>query len=104
MTLEQIAAWKGQVGQGTDFGSVFLLRALLSKVVKERGPGILSRSDEDRVRMQLSLLWQGSDVESSKTDIGTLCPVVVGNLICTIGGCNINLNNHQIRLIVQVQR
>ena len=47
------------------------------------------------------LLGQGGDVQPAQADVRALVPVVIGQLVSPVGGGDVDLDHHQVGVIVQ---
>ena len=63
---------------------------------------MLSGSDEDRVRVRCRFIRQGCDVEATEQYVGPARTIAVGDLVRPIGVGDVDLNDHEIRLVVEV--
>ena len=68
-----------------------------------RRPGILAGTEEDGVGVLRRLLGQRGDVQAAERDVGALGAVVVGERVGAGGRGDVDLDDHQVRLVVQVE-
>jgi hypothetical protein len=104
MALDQVASDRRQAVQRARDGRVRRGRVACGEVREEPRPGVLARTDEDRVRMPRTFLRQRRRVEPADDDIGAACPVVVGDLVRPSGRGDIGLDHDQVGLVGQPQR
>src|ERR1051326_2933945 len=72
-------------------------------ITKKSRPDVLARSQKNGVGMTCSLVRQRSYMQSSQCDIGTPGAIMVGQLISPVSRSDIDLDHHQLRVIVQIQ-
>src|SRR5947208_250777 len=81
-----------------------MLRRSIRKVSQECGEGVLPRSDEDRVRVWCCFIRQRRNVEAAERDVGAARTIVVGDSVRAIGVGDVDLNDHQVGSIVEIER
>jgi hypothetical protein len=62
---------------------------------------MLPGSDKNRVGVRCGFIRQGGDVKAAEKHVRATPAVVVSDLIRAIGVGDVNLNDHQVRLVVQ---
>src|SRR5688572_33057045 len=103
MTLDQVAAWEWQAGQGPDFRNVLLFGLVRLIILEKDRPGIFPGTDKYRIGMSGGFLWQRRDMQAAKTYIGSLRTVSIRELIRPEGRGDIHLNDDQIWFVIQIQ-
>ena len=103
MSLNEISTDGRNPFQSTHRRCVTSLRFTRREVAQEFGERVLARPEEDRVRMRCSFVRQRRDVQAPENNVGPAPAIVVRNLISAVGVCNVDLNNNQIRSILQVE-
>jgi hypothetical protein len=101
--LDQIPPDRRQADERADAGSIHAPRSILSEVIEESRPGVLTRAKEYRVGMQRRFIRQRRHVQSAERHVDATAPVVVRDAIGTLRGCDVDLNHDQIRLIRQLE-
>ena len=101
MPLDQIAADRRHPEQGPLLRGVARRWPTGPQVGEELGPGVLSGSEKDRVRVHLRFLWQGGDVKTAEHDTDASCAVSIGDLVGATGGRDVHLDHDEVRLVVE---
>src|SRR5688572_3633437 len=103
MALDQIAADRGQVVQCAQRRDVTPLRRAGGEIAKEAREGVFAGTNEDGVGMRCRLVGQRRDVQSAQCHVGALASVVIRDAIRAIRVRDVDLDHHQIGLIVEVE-
>src|SRR4029078_7241771 len=103
MALDQVAANLRQAVERADFPAIELTGPPRAKVPEEGRPDILARPKENRVGMPGRLFWQRRDMQSAQADVRPPAAVMIGYFVRTFCGCDVNLDDNQIRLIIQIE-
>ncbi len=103
MALDQVAAGFGQAGQGALPGTVHPARAAGPQVREKSRPGVVTRPEEDGVGMREGFHGKGGDVQSAQGNVRAPLTIVVGQPVGAVGRGDVDLNGHQIGLVVQIQ-
>jgi hypothetical protein len=74
-----------------------------AKVSQEGRECIFTWSKKDTVSMKRCLIRQRSDMQTAKRHVNTASAVMISYLIRAIGRCDIDLNHHEIRLVIKVK-
>ena len=101
MPLDQIAADRRHPEEGPLLRGVARRWSTGPQVGEELGPGVLSRSEEDRVRVHLRFLRQGGDVKTAEHHADTSCAILVSDLVGATGGRDVHLDHDEVRLVVE---
>ena len=83
---------------------VAALRRAGREVAQELRERVLAGAEEDRVGVWRRFLRQGRDVQPAERDMRALSPVVIGNPICAECVRDVDLDHHQVRLILEIER
>jgi len=75
-----------------------------AKVAQESRKRLLGGSEEDGIRVPGGLVGQRGHVQAAERHEGSARPVVVGDPVRAQGVGDVNLNQHEIRPVVDVQR
>ena len=102
--FDQVAADLWQALQCALGRSVPFLWAAGPVISKKCRPGGLARTEEDAIGVGGGLFGQGGDVQPAQAYIGALAMVMVRQAISAVGVGDVDLDDHQIRLVVQVER
>ncbi len=74
------------------------------EVLEEPRERLLTRTQEDHICMRDGLVWKRGDVQAAQRDEDTLGAVGVGHRIRALRIGDVDLNDHQIRMVVGVHR
>src|SRR2546423_9329846 len=103
MAFDSVAPDSGNTKQRTYLRFVDLCRMPLPIITQKSRPDILARSQKNGIGMTCSLVRQRSHMQSSQCDICTPGAIMVGQLISPVSRADIDLDHHQVRIIVQIQ-
>ena len=104
MTLDQVAADRRDVLERPQARLIAALRRAGGEVAQELREGVLAGSEEDRVGVRRGFLGQRGDVQAAERDVRALAAVVIGNPIRAIGVGDVDLDDDQVRVIVEIER
>ena len=74
------------------------------EVLEESRKGVFSRAEHDRVRVGRRFVRQRGDVKAAEDDVRAARAVMVGDAVGAVGVGDVDLNDHQVGVIVEVQR
>src|SRR5262249_21949221 len=103
MALDEIPPNTRQSHQRAPPGLIPSLRGAGPIVRQELRPGILTRSQKDRVGMCCRLPRQRRHMQSAEAHMRSPSTVAVGYLIGPPGRCYVYLNHHDIWLVIKPQ-
>src|SRR5215472_198565 len=101
--LDQVAADTREILQSAQPRNVDGRGMASLEVGQKGGPRILAGAKEYAVGMLRGLLWQGGDMQSTQRDVGALGAVVIGKRVGTRSRGDVDLDDDQVRPVVQVQ-
>jgi hypothetical protein len=102
-SLYKVPPYGRQRFQSTHRRLVAALWRSCRQVLQELRKGVLSGSDEDRVCVRYRLIRQRCDVEATKEYVGTARTILVSDLVRPICVGDIDLNDHQVWLVGEVE-
>ena len=73
------------------------------KIGEERGPGVLARSEKDRIGVPRRFFGQRRDVKAAQSDVRAVRAIVIGDAIRAIRGRDVDLNDDEVRRPVEVE-
>ena len=74
------------------------------EVAKKPRKGVFAWPDEDRVGVRRGFFGQGGDVQPAQRDVRALASIVIGDAIGAVGVGDVDLDDDQVRVIVQIER
>ncbi len=102
-SLNKVPPYGWHCFQSTHRRLVAALWRSCRQVFQELREGVLSRSGKDRVCVRCRLIRQRCDVEATEQYVGTTRTIVVCDLVRAIGVGDVDLNDHQVWLVVEVE-
>ena len=102
--LDQIAADRRDALERPNRRFVARRRPPGGEIVKKPRKRVFTRAEHDRVRIRDSFVRQRGDVQPPKHDVRSARPVVVRDAIGPIGIGDVDLDDHEIGVVVQVER
>ncbi len=99
----EVPADRRQLLQGPRGRFVTAQRATGLEIAQEPRERVLAGPQEDRVRVRRGLLRQGRDVEASEHDVGSPRPIVVGDPVGAVGVGDVDLDDDEVRVIVEIE-
>ena len=73
------------------------------QIPEEAREALLSRSEEEVVRVRCRLFGERGHVQAPQTDANPPCPIVIGDLVRTAGVRDVDLDDDQLRVVIQGQ-
>ena len=101
--LNEIAPYRRQPFQRPHRRLVAALRRSRREVLQELREGVLARPEEDRVRVRRRLVRQRRDVQAAERDVGAARAIVIGDLVGAIRVGDVDLNDHQVGFVVEIE-
>src|SRR6266550_6641557 len=102
MSLNKVPPYGRQRFQSTHRRFVAALWRSCFQVLQKLREGVFSGSDKDRVCVRCRLIRQRCDVEATEQYVGTERTIVVSDLVCPICVGDVDLYDHQVWLVVEV--
>ena len=102
--LDQVAPDRRKAGQRPKRRLIDALRAAAPEVAQEPRPCVLAGPEEDRVGVRAGLVGQRRHVQPAKRHVGSAGAVVVRDAIGPVRGGDVDLNDDQVRRVIQVER
>src|ERR1700752_435376 len=103
MPFNQVTAKRRQSDKSPSPGAIDALRASFAIVLEECRPRVFARTQKDRVGMLQSLFRKGGDMQSAEGNVRAFFAIVVRDSVGAPCRSDVNLNNNEIRLVVQFE-
>src|SRR5947207_5483546 len=101
--LDQITPNRRKAHQRAHLRPVNSRRFAVAEVFEELRPGVFAGPQKKGVRMKRGFLRQRSHMKTSQAYVRTALAIKIGDLIGTPGGSNVDLNDDEIRHVIETK-
>src|SRR5262245_48016055 len=103
MALNEITAYRRHVQQRAHLRLITFSGTSRAVIGQKLWPSIFAGTQKNRVGMFSGFIWKRCNVQSSKDNVSSVSSIMIGNSIGTVRGRNVDLNDHEVRCVVDVE-